>query len=983
MITPNTIPIQPFLREVAEDLVEKLGVDLQHSAIVFNNKRPVAYLQNHLAAVINRPFWSPSFYTIQEFFALSTPLKVADPFTQFFTLFKTYNELIVAEGGTAIEPAKFYPIARIILGDFAQIDNDLVNANKLFEELENIAEIDFQFDYLTAEQQEFLKGFWKSYSEGKQKKQQEQFIRMWRRMPALYERYHAALKEKGFSTMGNIYRQLAEGNAENVEFINRFKKLVFVGFNALSKAEAVVFKRWQEAERTVFYFDTDVYYMEDATQEAGLFLRRNLERTGLINAFGESRSYLKSSVKTVDVYQAQGSTAEAKILHQALQQDYPALQEQDNAGKIALILADESLLLPVLQTIPTHYTENGKELPIHLNVTMGYPLVASSIFGLADLWLCIQAQLIEGKKEAVNFKEVEAFLSHPLTGVSEKMRGKIQQKLIDEQLVDVPTERLRSQKGLFELFFKKLDEAGAATDALQAILKYILEKQLEQKILKQTEADLFVAVIKELNRLHDALQEHLQQNANSVDENDVRAKRKELTFILSLIQKAVQGISVPLSGEPLQGIQVMGLLESRNLDFEQVYILGINEGILPQTSISPSFIPDGIRRAHGLPVIENQDAISAYMFYRLLQRSQKISLVYNAQADESNTGEPSRFLRQLEYESGYQFNYLQQQQTVTTEQRIEVQVKKDKQIMGMLNKYLTGEMRLSATALTTYINCPLQFFYKYVARIEEPKEVAENVEANIIGLMLHWVLETFYADLKKQDPEITKERIVEKRKAIATLCERAYAKIVFDDENHPVAHNGMQKVVLAIVAEYANIILDYDENHAPFEILALEKKDQIAFKFRLDGEEKSITLHGIIDRIDQKNGVTRIVDYKTGSDDLRFSNLDDVFDTNGRKINKALIQTLFYTHVFETANAKEWVEPNIYSIRNMRKDGALFMEGRDKTKLTGERLQTIKEEFLVLMARKLAELFDENIPFTPTTNEAGFVYSPYITLCGM
>ncbi len=967
------INMKPFLREVAEDLVAKLGDDLQHAAIVFNNKRPVAYLQDHLARIINKPFWSPSFLTIQEFFALSSELKVADAFTQFFTLYQQYNKLIIRAGENKIEPAKFYPIARIILSDFAQIDNDLVNADKLFQQMEEFAEVDYQFDYLTEEQQEFLKNFWSSYSDGKHKKQQIQFIKMWHRMPELYADYHQALKEQGLTTMGNIYRQLAGGKATKPDFTTAFGKLVFVGFNALSKAEAVVFKRWQEQEKTLFYFDTDDYYLNDPLQEAGLFLRKNLEQTGLVNALVGSRSFIKANPKTINVYKTQGQVAQAKILSTALQDDYPLLSTADNAGKIALILADESLLLPVLQTIPTHYNDGGEQRTVNINVTMGYPLVASSIFGLADLWLSVQAQLIQGDKDTVYYREVEAFLSHPLTGISEQLRNKIQKGLLSEQLAEVPLTRLQAQKGLLAMFFTRIQSSVEATKTLQAIFKQILEQQLAHKTLRQTEADLFVATIKELNRLHDALETYLPTLASS----------KELSFILSLIQRAVQGIAVPLTGEPLQGIQVMGLLESRSLDFEKVYILGVNEGLLPQTSVSPSFIPDSIRRAYGLPVLENQDAISAYMFYRLLQRSQDVSLVYNAQADDTNTGEPTRFLRQLEYESGYSFKYLEHKQHITTERKVPVVIHKDEKVMEVLQKYLNGETQLSASALTSYVNCPLQFFYRYVAKIEEPKEISENLEANYIGSMLHYVLETFYGDLMAEDAMITKQRITDYRKKVPALAVKAFSEVMFENPNLQVNHNGMQKVVLAIVEEYANLILDYDENEAPFEVLALEKRDKVDFKFQVKGQDHSIVLHGIIDRIDRKNGITRIVDYKTGADVLRYTNLEDVFDTNGNKQNKALIQTLFYTYVFEKANAEQWVEPNLYSIRNMRKEGTYFIEGREKVKLNGEKLESIKFEFVGFLEAKLSELFDSDIPFVQTENEAGFAYSPYLTLCGM
>lgn len=971
----NTQEMKPFLKEVAENLIGQLGEELQHAAIVFNNKRPVAYLQHYLAQEIGKPFWSPSFYTIQEFFSLSSSRKVADAFTQFFVLHQQYNQIALQEGDASIEPAKFYPIARVILSDFAQIDNDLVNAEKLFAQLEDFAIIDHEFDYLSEEQQEFLRGFWSSYSEGKQKKQQEQFIKMWQRMPKLYKGYHERLKEKGLTTMGQIYRQLAEGKAEVPEFVDAFKqsKLVFVGFNALSKAEAVVFKRWQDEGRTLFYFDTDAYYLKDSIQEAGLFLRKNFEQTGLLNVLSNERGMIRENPKVIEVYKTQGQVAQAKILSGALAKDYPLLKGADTAGKIALILADETLLMPVLQTIPTHYESGEGQEPININVTMGYPLVASSIFGLADLWLTVQSQLIAGDKDTVYYKEVEAFLSHPLTGISTAMRSKIQQGLLTEQLVEVPLRRLQAQKGLLALYFSRVDSGVSAISTLQEIFKHVFEQQLTSKTLRQTEADLFIATIKELNRLHDALADYLPRLTTP----------KELSFVLSLIQKAVQGISVPLTGEPLRGIQVMGLLESRSLDFEQIYILGVNEGLLPQTSVSPSFIPDSIRRAYGLPVLENQDAISAYMFYRLLQRSKKVSMVYNAQADDANTGEPTRFLKQLEYESGYSFRYLEHKQRISIEKKEPIIIAKDEKVMEVLNRYLRAEVALSASALTTYINCPLQFFYKYVAKIEEPKEISENLEANYIGSMLHYLLETFYDELRAADAIITKEKIVEQRKKVPELAVKAFAQVMFENEDYQVLHNGMQKVVLAIVEEYANLILDYDQQEAPFEILSLEQKDQVAFDFQIRGVAKRIMLQGIIDRIDRKNGVTRIVDYKTGSDILKYSNLEDVFDTNGGKQNKALVQTLFYTYVFEHANGHKLVEPNLYSIRNMRKEGTFFIEGRDKVKLNGAYLETVKEEFAEFMRVKLAELFDEQVPFVRSEHEGAFAFSPYLTLCGL
>lgn len=968
--------MKAFLKEVAEDLNARLGKDLHHAAIIFNNKRPVAYLQHHLAAVIGKPFWSPSFYTIQEFFAMSSDLKVADSFTQFFTLYQQYNLLLKGEGGKEIPPDIFYPVARMILSDFAQIDNDLVPADRLFEELEDIAVIEKDFQHLSPEQQLFLEQFWTSYSTGKQKKHQEQFIKMWRRMPLLYRAFHEELELKGMSTMARMYRNLAEGSAGNSEFIKPFikGKLVFAGFNALSKAEAVVFKRWNEAGLALFYFDTDSYYMDDEMQEAGLFLRKNIHHLGLPNALGVSRPHMRSMVKEIKVFRTQGHTAQAKLLQQELEVDYPVLDALDTTGKVAIVLADESLLLPVLQSVPSHYIYEGVKKELPLNVTMGYPLLASSVFGLADLWLSVQSAYSPGKKLTVNYRDAEAFLSHPLVGMDATHRNDVLSKMLLMQQTEIGPEVWKEAGVLAGMFFQPAQSGAMAIKGLQDIFRNVLSVQLDAGLLRQTEADLLIAVITELNKLFDSLKEY--------------AATLPLNFVLSLMQKAVQGIAVPLSGEPLEGLQVMGLLESRSLDFEHLYILGASEGILPQVSVSPSFIPDSIRRAYGLPVIENQDAISAYMFYRLLHRAKTVSLVYNGQADDSTTGEPTRFLRQLEFESGYKFSYFEQSQPVSTADRKHLDIIKTPAIQAVLNSYLEerdSRPILSATALTTYLNCPVQFFYKYIAAIKEPEAIAEQMEANQVGSMLHHLLENFYSELKKSGPYITADRIIVQKESLAKLAKEAYAAVVFKDSPPPVFEpGGMQQVILAIVMEYARVILEYDERYAPFSLLALEDKVLLNFPLQVAGKQKSINLLGIVDRIDQKDGITRIVDYKTGRDELNFSSLDDLFDQESPKQNKALVQTLFYTYVYEKNKNITGLEPNLYLVRKMQKDGTLFyqMVNRKRLHLQTVELELQKQDFQEKLQNKLEEIFNPETPFIHTTQPENCQYCPYLSLCG-
>ena len=949
--------MKPFLQEVAEDLVVKFGDELQHCAIVFNNKRPAAYLQKYLANIIRKPFFSPSLYTIQEFFAAASPEKLADFYLQFFTLHRIYNQLLAEEGFDPISSHKFFPLAKIMLSDFNQIDIDLVDAGKLYQDLEDISLINQEFDYLSPEQYEFLSQFWTSYSEGKHKKQQELFIRMWRRMPKLYHKFHAELKAQNYITNGAVYRDLADGPIGDQPFVKGFDKgkIIFVGFNALSRAEAKIFQHLQEADQALFYFDTDSYYLDDPLQEAGLFLRKNIHQLNLVNVFA-NRPSLMAAPHHVDVYKVQGQSAQAKILNNVLADRY---ENNEALGTTVVVLADESLLIPTLQTIPTSH--NGQE--VELNVTMGFALATSSIFGLIDLWLSTQLELL--LKVTVSYQNVEAFLTHPLSGLSHKMRDKIQTALLNENQIEIDYTRLLRQSGLFEVFFKKVEHSEAVVSNLIEVLTFVLTRLSNTQTLKKIDAELFVKTIQELNRLHDTFGKHVG--------------KEETSFVIYLVQKALKAIAVPLSGDPLSGIQVMGLLETRNLNFDNVVILGFNEGIIPKSSIGNSFIPDSLRRVYGLPVLENLDAISSYMVYRLIQRAKNVSLVYNSLTDESTSGEASRILKQLSYESGFTFDYHELNLQVKTEVSREVKIEKTGNpfIQDTLALYLEGKRKFSPSALTQYISNPIDFFFNYIAGIKEPKEVSAVVEANEIGSILHQVMEYFYADLKGL--EVSASDIQIRRKKVPALIQRAFAAVMFKSPDKLIEYKGMQKVILSIVDAYVNIILTQDEAQTPFQIISLEQKVEADLSFTLHGKPATVKLFGYIDRVDLKDGVTKIIDYKTGSDKLSFKDVPELFNTNGKNINKALVQTLLYTYAYEQFSGKTCVEPNLYIVKTMAQDGVWFKTGRQN--LNGDFLEEIKPEFLNELRNKLTELF-ESAFFEVSAVEDNHKYSIYKTLFG-
>lgn len=943
----------PFLKEVAEDLVAKFGDNLQYCAIVFNNNRPATYLRKYLADIIQKPFFSPAIYTIQEFFAGSVKEKPADFYLQFFTLLKVYNRLLEEEGLAPMKSSQFFPLAKIMLSDFAQIDNDLVDANKLYQEMEDVAQINLEFDYLSKEQYEFLAQFWQSYSEGKHKKQQELFIKMWRRMPRLYQLFHEELKAQNYITNGQVYRHLANTDLRTSDFINSFNrgKIIFVGFNALTRAEAKVFTHLQEADKALFYFDVDTYYLEDELQEAGLFLRKNFKQLGLKNVFENDDHRFASEKHIVNVYKVQGQSAQAKILNQIIGDE----DLEEEVGTTAVILADEQLLMPALQTINDD---------IDLNVTMGFALAGSTVFGLADLWLSTQLELKETNKVA--YQTLEAFVTHPLTGLSTKLKANVQEALLRDNVVNIDLHRLLKQGGIFERFYQKIDDPENLVEELLAVMKYMLARLSTQQSLKKIDADLLVKTIEELTRLNDTLRSFVEG--------------EEFRFVVQLIQKSLLGVSVPLSGDPLKGVQLMGLLESRNLNFDKVIFLGFNEGIIPKTSIGVSFIPDSIRRAYGLPVLENLDAISSYMVYRLLQRAKNINFVYNSLTDERNSGEVSRILKQLEYESNFSFNYQSLNLPVSTEPKEEIFIdKRNPVIQAALQRYLKGEKILSPSALTMYISNPIDFFFRYIAEIKEPEEVTAVIEANQIGSILHKVMEYFY--IGEIGKEVTPEVIVLKRKALKQMVAKSFNFVMTNNEESTLAYSGMQKVILAIVEAYANIILNRDEADAPFTILSLEEKISTELEFELNGKMQQVKLFGFIDRVDERNGVTRIIDYKTGSDKLTFSEIDKLFDTDGKNINKALIQTLIYTYAYERQSGRQGVEPSLFVVKTMA-DGNVYFRSRKST-LSDAYLEEVKPLFLAQLQQKVAEIFDLNIPFRASEVPDNYSYSIYKTLFGV
>ena len=976
-----------FLAKVAQHMLAQFGPDFRRVAVVFNNQRPIQYLQKHLADQHGKALWSPNFFTIQDFFRRSTTRQEINQTAQLFLLHRLHTDL-QRESNPNFEESldHFFPIAEIILQDFAQLDYELVPVDRIFMELSEIAQLDREFDFLSEEQQTFLQRFWSAFSRDHHSEMQARFLHLWRFLPRLYARFKLALEDQQVQHMAGIYRDLAESSPEVKDPTDDFDQVIFIGFNALNACESLLFKKWQDIGKATFYFDADSYYLDDPRMEAGLFIRQNLRTHGLVNALGDAPQYMASPQHRGQIHliAAPGYTAQAKLLAQRLR-DRPA------EGSVAVILADESLIVPVLQSIPEE---------VKVNVTMGYPIQESLIYGLIQLVLEAQLewnQALTEKKTYTNGLDhglLLDFLGHPFIQCPPELRFQLLADLAEFQEPRVTADKIKVLlPDLFERYPIFLKQNKRVPAFLDNLLEFLEE-------LAETEA--FLAAEKVLEQV---LLENAVQALRQVQNGLLMQESLSVPLAIKLIRRQLGKVTATLSGDPLDGVQIMGILESRNLNFDYLYVLGANEGNLPPLQSAASFIPYNLRRAYGMPVIDNQQALSAYLFYRLLHGFDQMDLYYNAVIDEQSNGEVSRFARQIQYES--QVKTASHSVSLKSRKSAErvvaglspnadvLQVEKTPEIWEKLALYLhetpaDKRRRLSASAFAMYLNSPLEFFLRYIADIKEPPSLSQEMESNRIGSVIHRCMEFAYSPFLQKKEAVLAKDIQQILKDLPQLCQRSIAAEFYNNPTIPVSEfTGQQRIMLKISEEYCRLFLQHDlALGAPIQLRELENDEDYVLEFpiQIGGEENSVLLRGIIDRVDEVHGQKRIVDYKTGGDVLEFRSPDSTketytfFQSNWKDSNKALIQTLYYTHIYEQIAETAQVEPHLYSVRRMRNEGTLFkipVPRKEPILLQGEVLADVKAQFHIFLKQKLEELFDPSVPFIHPADATVYPGSPY------
>jgi CRISPR/Cas system-associated exonuclease Cas4 (RecB family) len=939
----------PFLKEIAGFLLEPGKYDLSRTCVVFPNKRARLYLARYLGELTENPVWAPRYQTINDLMESLSGWIYADRLTQLFELFRVYSRL----AGTTETFDSFTQYAEPLLADFDEIDKYLVDAMDLFSNLEDLKAMEGRFSYLTEEQLAAIRRFWTTF-EPEPTEGQKSFVSLWNLLGPLYSGFREALAEKGLAYEGMACRKVADQLADPASGIDfTYDKYLFVGFNALNKCEERLFRYLQLSGKAEFYWDYDNWYTNNGIHEAGFFIRQN------IKAFPPKREVnhdnLLSAEKRIQFLSVPSRTGQARALPMVFEMLGPETEHQHTA----LVLADENLLIPVMYAIPGSVEE--------LNITMGYPVAGSSVFTLVDTLIALDRNRRPSEgTELYYYHDVLSLLGNTLV----KSRFATDYYRVRDLVTTHQTLYLSPSEifgGTDRISLPgDTDACSYLLGVAEELVRLTMEKdgdRVQQEILYQ----LYLF----LTRLNDL-----------IGEQDFSPDRETL---FRFVKRMLKTLHVPFSGEPLSGLQLLGILETRTLDFDNVIILSMNEGVLPRTSGMNSFIPHGLRFGFGLPVSGHQDSIYAYYFYRLIQRATNVILVYDSSTGGMQTGERSRFLHQLDYELPLPVVNLQPSFTIERLPVPEIRIEKTGEVVDALLRY-TGERRslLSPSAINEYLNCSLRFYFHHLAGLPQPEEVAEEIDARLFGILLHKAMQIVYAQFGNEP--VTAVRLKEllgPGEGMEKAIEQAFAEVLDGGTAGPDPKaGGFGIIVKQVITTYMKNLIRADMTSAPITIGGLEKKVQVPVTFRTTEGERTVDIGGIIDRIDRVAGKTRIVDYKTGAVKDSFQNVLSLFDNGEKQRNDAVFQVLVYAMAYAELTGDASVIPGLCFVRGSHAEGFTYsIRHAEKKQMLQDYLE-VKEEFEALLTGTLEQLFDKRIPFNQTTNSKTCKNCPYAVICG-
>jgi hypothetical protein len=953
--------MKPFLKEIAAELFQSYGRRIDQLCLVFPNRRAGLFFNKYLGECLAQPVWSPSIYTIQDLMARLSDLAYADDLELISEVFRVYTQVRDREESFD----DFYYWGEVMLADFDDVDKYLVRADDLFRNLAELKDMEGSFRYLSARQMELIQQFWGHFSQEDQSEQKKQFIEIWNILHPVYDKLRDNLLEKGTGYEGMIYRNVAEKVKSGASLKLPGSTMVFIGFNALNPCEEVLFRSLADAGKAKFYWDYDNYYLENEMHEAGRFIRQNLGKYKDSGQHFHHDNLLKPG-KQIRVYSMPGDGGQAQLIHHILGEPRPS----EAAGEeTAIILADEGLLIPVLHALP----ENLQEI----NVTMGFPVKAAPVFSLIEHLIALQRNLREWKSGGIRFyhPDVLAILQHQYVLMCEPADVRAMVREIHENnRIYIHVEDLGKNE-LFIKVFRKIGDPEKIADYLLSILESITRTDEEGgQVVPALELEFIYRVYTRIKRLKDVI------------------SRLNLTFtlptFLRLFQKILQRTSIPFTGEPLSGIQVMGVLETRVLDFDRIIILSMNEGTFPGTGASMSFIPHNLRFGFDLPTLEYQDAIYAYYFYRLMHRAQDIYLIYNNKTDGLSTGERSRYIHQLRYDPAFEVQEYAAGFDIRSGQIPQIQVSKTGRVMDELLKYTTATEQgryFSPSALNHLIDCTLRFYFRYIAGLTEPDELKKEVDPALFGSILHESIRKIYGNLENPIQRADIESLIKDHQGVRKAIDEAFGEVWYREEGSGRKPEGRNLVIREIIYTYLLKIMERDQAYCPIRIHSLEIPYYAELAFESSGQKHTARIGGKIDRIDETGGIFRVLDYKTGRGEMTFASVDDLFQGEQKNRNKAAFQTFLYAKVFRSLNGMKEasIMPGVYLIQDIHKRDFdyRFLMGPSRKQRAIPDFSTFDEVFTGHLKALLSDLYDPALPFQQTAVEENCRNCPYRGIC--
>ena len=984
-----------FLEAVAEDIIGKYGTNLARIAVVFPNKRASLFLNEYLARITDRPIWSPAYITISDLFRQNSNLVCADQLKLICDLHKVFTKV------TGIDESldHFYGWGQLLLSDFDNIDKNLADADKVFANLRDIHELD-DVSYLNNEQKALLGKFFANFSDDHDSILKQRFLKLWSNFSKIYHEFNNHLETQGLAYEGALYRKVVDD--ETVSF--PYETYLFVGFNVLQEVELKLFKRLKAEGKAKFYWDFDSYYKNDEQQEAGQYVRQHLSLFNNELEFYDEEGGARSeeelyrqfeTPKDITYLSTQTNDIQARYVSQWLREN----RRYADGRNTAIVLCDEKLLPSVIHNLPAEVDK--------VNITTGYPLANSPFNSFVNILISLQTHGLDKSGTKYRLRNVLKVLRHPYARFISDNTQDIINDLAEHKLFYPTREYLSQDEGL-ALLFKDLKASSnpfSLNHQPSTINRPPSTLLPPPSSLLAWLTDVLRFMGSRIEESEDALFEEslfktytlLNRFRELTDAGDLET---DVPTLQRLIAQAFNSTSIPFHGEPACGVQIMGVLETRNLDFDHVLILSCNEGNMPKGVSDASFIPYSIRKAYGLTTIDNNVAIYAYYFYRLLQRTSDATLTYNAATEEGKTGEMSRFMLQMMVESPHKIRKaaLQTKQNIAPRKRKEVV--KDETVMGILNDMKS----LSPTAINRYIRCQLLFYYNNVAGIKEPDATDDDsVDSRVFGNIFHLAARRLYERIKTADNIVTKAAITDllkHKEVIEMAVDEAFREELFKmkDSRQKPEYNGLQLINREVLVSYIVQLLKTDARLGDFRVLGLEK--EVDSKLRIENEKLKmvngqLSVGGTIDRLDMVNPqssmvngqwIIRVVDYKTGHQPTQqVASIEEIFtgDKLQEKHTDYYLQTLLYSmivrHDSELNPQQLPVSPALLFIQHASANDYNPVLSIGNEKITD--VEPYYKEFKERLTTVINEIFNPEIPFSPTTVTTRCTNCPYKRLC--